>query len=117
MCGSGTANAVPHGPAHGRRWTSAQPYLDLCAAERGGVDLQSAARRLGPAAGDVEAEASGAAAAAATPQRRAWVADPGARVRDEDEDGVRATVQRDRERGALGCVPEDVADQRVSDRR
>ena len=100
-------------PAARRRRPGAQPQLDLRAAERGGVDLQPAARGLGDATGDVEPEAGGARAAAAPPQGGARVRDPRPRVGHEDQDHVFAAVQRDGEPGALRGVLEDVADQRV----
>jgi len=105
---------MPPGSASGgRRRRGAQPHLDLCPAERGGVDLQSAAGRLGDTTGDIEPEAGRARAAAAAGQGGIRVGDPRARVGDENEDQVFAAMQGDGEPGALFGVLEDVADQRI----
>jgi hypothetical protein len=105
---------MPPAPAPGwLRRPGPQPQLDLGAAERRGVDLQPAARRLRDAAGDVEPEAGRARAAAAAAQGGARVGDPWPRVGDEDEDDALAAVQGNGEPGALRRVLEDVADQRV----
>src|ERR1700692_2872148 len=104
---------MPPGPARAWRRPGAQPQLDLRAAERGGIDLQPAARGLSDAARDVEPEPGRARAAVAAPQGGIRVGDAWPRVGDEDEDDVLASVQRDREPGALRGVLDDVADQRV----
>src|SRR5690349_799090 len=101
------------GAAGGREPAGPEPHLHLGAAEDAAVDAQVAAGGLGGAAGDVQAEAGGAAAAAAPLQRRVRVGDAGAAVGDEDAGDALPLVEGDDEAGALGRVPEDVAEQRV----
>ncbi len=93
----------------------ADPYPYLRAAEHRVPDADVAARGLRHPPHDVQAEARGAVpgAAVAPGERGGRVRDAGARVGDEDDDGVLAVVDVDREGRALGGVPEDVAEQRV----
>src|SRR5580698_10584975 len=96
-----TGPPTPAGPTTRGRHPGPQPELDLGTAERRPVDLHAAAGRLGHPAGDVEAEAGRADAAAAAPQRGMGIADSGPAVGEEDQHHPVTGMQGHREPGAL----------------